>query len=319
MRSDQRPQRLGLALGDAAGGLVEQHDRRAGGPSTQARSTMRRRAGRQLVHELRAERADAEQLDRARRPGAASGVSVFCWTGRRNMAFNGSRASTNRSSATLMVSSTVSAGNRRASWNERPRPRRARAVGPEAGDVVAVEHAPGRRRRRGEARDEVEQRGLAGAVGSDDAEDLAGRHRQRHVVDGPDPTEAHRQVERSSIAAVRARAPVRRRASAGAAPGDAGDVGAGVLSLSAARWAAAPSRNTERSTSGRSSSSDVGPWKRISPFSMKYARSARVRATLTDCSTRITVVPAASQLRLHWQVRSHRVVTKWSHAFAESP
>ena len=32
---------------------------------------------------------------------------------------------------------------------------------------------------------------------------------------------------------------------------------------------AAPSRNTERRTSGRASSSSVGPWKRISPFSMK--------------------------------------------------
>ena len=34
---------------------------------------------------------------------------------------------------------------------------------------------------------------------------------------------------------------------------------------------AAPSRNTERRTSGRSSSSAVGPWNRISPFSMKNA------------------------------------------------
>ena len=56
---------------------------------------------------------------------------------------------------------------------------------------------------------------------------------------------------------------------------------------------AAPSRNTERSTSGRSSSSAVGPWKRISPFSMKYAVSATVSATFTDCSTRMTVVPCA--------------------------
>ena len=57
------------------------------------------------------------------------------------------------------------------------------------------------------------------------------------------------------------------------------------------RACAAPSRNTERRTSGRSSSSAVGPWKRISPFSMKYALSATVRATFTDCSTRMIVVP----------------------------
>ncbi len=56
---------------------------------------------------------------------------------------------------------------------------------------------------------------------------------------------------------------------------------------------AAPSRNTERNTSGRPSSSAVGPWKRISPFSMKYAVSAIVSATFTDCSTRMTVVPCS--------------------------
>ena len=54
---------------------------------------------------------------------------------------------------------------------------------------------------------------------------------------------------------------------------------------------AAPWRNTARSTSGRSSSSEVRPLKRISPFSMNRARLARRRARLTDCSTRITVVP----------------------------
>ena len=62
------------------------------------------------------------------------------------------------------------------------------------------------------------------------------------------------------------------------------------------RHAAAPSRNTERRTSGRSSSSAVGPWKRISPFSMKYAVSAMVSATFTDCSTRMTVVPCSLEL-----------------------
>ena len=56
--------------------------------------------------------------------------------------------------------------------------------------------------------------------------------------------------------------------------------------------------NTDRSRSGRSSRSPVGPLKRTSPFSMNTARSARVRATLTDCSTITIVVPAA------WMVRS---------------
>ena len=55
----------------------------------------------------------------------------------------------------------------------------------------------------------------------------------------------------------------------------------------------APSRNTERRMSPRSSSSAVGPENRTSPFSRKYARSAMVRATLTDCSTRMIVQPWA--------------------------
>ena len=56
-------------------------------------------------------------------------------------------------------------------------------------------------------------------------------------------------------------------------------------------------RNTERSRSGRSSSSAVGPENRIRPRSMKYARSATVSATLTLCSTRITATPASASRR----------------------
>ena len=57
--------------------------------------------------------------------------------------------------------------------------------------------------------------------------------------------------------------------------------------------------NTDRSRSGRSSRSAVGPRKRTSPFSRNTARSASVRATLTDCSTSTIVVPAA------WMVADH--------------
>ena len=39
---------------------------------------------------------------------------------------------------------------------------------------------------------------------------------------------------------------------------------------------------------------DARGTKRISPFSMKYAVSATVSATFTDCSTRITVTPLAA-------------------------
>ena len=52
--------------------------------------------------------------------------------GRWKAADRGSPTSTHRSRATAMVSSTVSDGNRRASWNERPRPRRAARRGQRA-------------------------------------------------------------------------------------------------------------------------------------------------------------------------------------------
>ena len=59
----QRAERLGLALGDAGRRLVEQQDTSGRAPMMQARSTMRRRAGRQLADELVAEGAEAHQLD----------------------------------------------------------------------------------------------------------------------------------------------------------------------------------------------------------------------------------------------------------------
>ena len=59
----------------------------------------------------------------------------------------------------------------------------------------------------------------------------------------------------------------------------------------------ASDRNTERRRSVRPSSSAVGPVKRMRPRSMKNARSATVRATLTLCSTRITATPSAARRR----------------------
>jgi hypothetical protein len=70
-------------------------------------------------------------------------------------------------------------------------------------DVVAVVHDPpgvGR----GEARHEVEHRGLAGAVRADESDDLAGAGRDVDVVDRRDAAEGHRQagqVERGRLVA----------------------------------------------------------------------------------------------------------------------
>ena len=50
--------------------------------------------------------------------------------------------------------------------------------------------------RRVQARDEVEDGCLAGAVGADEADDLPLRHVERDVVDGDDAAEAAREVSR---------------------------------------------------------------------------------------------------------------------------
>jgi hypothetical protein len=62
-------------------------------------------------------------------------------------------------------------------------------VGRQRGDVDAVEQheAPVGL---GDAGDDVEEGGLAGAVGPDDADDLAGLDHEGHVVDRPDAAEA---------------------------------------------------------------------------------------------------------------------------------
>ena len=78
---------------------------------------------------------------------------------------------------------TVRCGNVRTTWNVRPTPRRQSALGrspvttsprnrtsPAVGDEEAVQH--------------VEERGLAGAVGPDDAEDLALAHLEADVRQG---------------------------------------------------------------------------------------------------------------------------------------
>ena len=119
----------------------------------------------------------------------------------------------------------------------------------------------------------VEERRLAGAVGAEEAEDLAGRDLEADVRQGGDAAEVHRDVaDHQPVGDLRVR---------GRAVGDGQPVGVhdrragGAVPLEAATSrrvpsrSVAPSRNTERNTSGRSRSSAVGPWKRISPFSMK--------------------------------------------------
>ena len=62
-----------------------------------------------------------------------------------------------------------------------------------AGDVGAVEHHAAAARRI-EAGEQIEQRGLAGAVRADDGEDLGGLDLERYAVDGFDAAEFDREV-----------------------------------------------------------------------------------------------------------------------------
>ena len=151
--------------------------------------------------------------------------------------------------------------------------------------------------------DHVEQGGLARAVRSDEADDLArastASDTSSSAVIPPKRLDEPADLERRSaavgvaVAWTGAGRPTRGHRRCPHGPGDR------------VSCVPAPSRNTERSTSGRSSSSAVGPWNRISPFSMKYAVSATVSATFTDCSTRMIVVPAALSSRTMLEQLAH--------------
>ena len=119
---DQRAERFGLALRDAAGRFVEQEDARV---DREQRAQLDDPAGPggEVRHELVGVAAEAEEVDRARRLRRA------CAARRRATAadpvIDGSSHERSRaSSATMIVSRTVSAGYRRAAWKPRPRPAR---------------------------------------------------------------------------------------------------------------------------------------------------------------------------------------------------
>ena len=72
---------------------------------------------------------------------------------------------------------------------------RGKAVGALAGQVAAIGHQPARGQRL-HARDGIEEGGLAGAVGADDAHQLAGMETRAHRVHGGQAAEAHRDLVR---------------------------------------------------------------------------------------------------------------------------
>ena len=156
--AQQTSERLGLGLVQARGRLVEQQHPRVGGqrPGQLDEPGL---AGGQLVG------PDVGHGGQ-RRPGPAP---------RRPSDRGGRRAARRRPARRSPARSGAPNSSRR--WNVRARPRRARRYGA-AGDVVAVEPHPAALRAPAARVIDVEQRGLAGAVGPDEPGDLARRRRR---------------------------------------------------------------------------------------------------------------------------------------------
>ena len=93
----------------------------------------------------------------------------------------------------MTFSVTVRSGKGLSFWKVRATPRPADAIGPQAGDIAAVqEDAAGVGRL--EAGDQIEQRRFAGAVGTNDADDLALVHIEGDVSVGGQAAVALRQA-----------------------------------------------------------------------------------------------------------------------------
>ena len=100
-----------------------------------------------------------------------------------------------RCRAMRTFSSTVRCGNTADIWNERTMPRRATSAGFRERDVLAVvdDLAAGRDQELGE---QVEEGGLAGAVGADQRVDLTAAHPQVDVAHRDEAVELLRQATR---------------------------------------------------------------------------------------------------------------------------
>ena len=150
-------------------------------PIWHARSTMRRLPVERSATNLSRNSPSpmVSMSSSARRPSRRSERATV---GTCSAAVTGSQSASSSSSAMHNVWWTVSVPKSRAFWNERARPKRARADGlrPDRS------WSPSRTRpsiRYEEARDQVEERGLAGAVRSDQSEDLALVQVDRDVVE----------------------------------------------------------------------------------------------------------------------------------------
>ena len=147
------------------------------------------------------------------------------------------------------------AGNSWIAWNVRPRPRRARRA--RASSVTSSPNSGRARGGRYKSGDGVEQRGLAGAVGADEADDLALVQLSARLVDGDQSVELDADVARLEQRHAQrhdaGRRPRRRRAGqvdavAGAARPTAGR--RAPASMDVRRAAGRPQRRRRRAPAG---------------------------------------------------------------------
>ena len=257
----QRAERLGLALGDAARRLVEQHDRRAVGDDA-GQVDDAAGAGRQLAHELRPEGAEAEQLDELVDPPAHLLLGVE----RRGQVQGGRQRVAHLDLPLEGDGDRLLDGERGEQPGVLERAPEA-AAGPGRAGLRSVMSVPPSTTAPPSAgvKPETTSNSVVlpaplGPMMPTISPGATARSTRSTARMPPKLRVSSRTCERR---AARRRRPRRWRATA-PPPGCRCPPPAWTCTA-----AAAPSRNTERRTSGRSSSSVVGPWKRISPFSMK--------------------------------------------------
>ena len=177
--AQQRGELLLLEIAQARSRLVEQQQRRVG-----------RQRARDLDDALLAERQAAGRVvqmgarpQRSIARAASARVRASSARSSRNAApITPARPRRYAPSATL--SSTLIRGTSFTCWNVRPMPMRAISVRRATADRFAAEHDVAADVSGERAGNQVERRALAGAVGSDEAENLPGADRERQVVDG---------------------------------------------------------------------------------------------------------------------------------------
>src|SRR5438132_853618 len=177
--AQHRAERLHLALGDARSGLVEQQHARA---ERHHRPELREPAGarRQLGHMAAGEPAEAEQLDELL--GAQLLPSLGRERGRQGEQRGNDLGGLAPLERDLERVEQRHLGEQACLLERAAEPEQGALLRPEPGDVGALDQHPSRVGAQ-MAGEDVEQRGLARAVGTHEADDLPRLHAHRHTVE----------------------------------------------------------------------------------------------------------------------------------------